>query len=101
MELEARVLLVLEKEKFTTPFDDYVHTERFAKKIGEITNLYFTLVQDYDSHLISENLSREERKEKLTDFNQKMLDSEVTVYLDNYLEEAIMESFLSHQSKES
>lgn len=101
MELESRVLLVLEKEKFTTSFDDYIHTEQFAKKIGEITNLYFLLMQEYDAHLIDKELSKEERKELLTDFNQKTLDSDVSIYLDNYVEESIIESFLSNYSKEA
>ena len=61
--------------KFSMDFNDYIKLLKVLKEIGEITTNYFNLIKEYDVKLKNENFSKENRKEKLIDFNDKLLNS--------------------------
>ena len=98
IEIEERLLTVIENEKFTTEFNDYLLTERFLKRIGEITSLFFSYLNDYDVSLIEKGtLTRDERKNHLTEMRDKLLDSDVDLQVENYIEEGIIDSYFHLQ----
>ena len=99
IEIEERLLMVVEREKFTTEFNDYVLASLLSKKIGEITNLFFSYLDDYDEFLIKQNtLTREERKNKLIEMRDKLLNSEVDFNPENYIEDGIIDSYFHMKS---
>lgn len=63
--------------KFLIDFNDYIKLLKLLKEIGEITTNYFILMKEYDIKLKNENLSKEKRKEKLIEFNDKLLNSSI------------------------
>ena len=68
LQLEERVLMVLDKEKFTISFNELLQLENFSEKLGKISNLYFINIKEYDSNLLGENLTKEEYEACFSDF---------------------------------
>lgn len=93
MHFEEKILLCEYHNKFTMPFQDYIILDDFLTKIGNITNLYFQLLNEYKKVINKENIPNEERLEKINTFNQKILNEEVMfdfqpyqVFIDDYIE---------------
>ena len=75
--LEEALLMCKTKHQFTMPFDDYVIMHEFIDKIENVTNLYFTLIMEYEKYLKDDNKTIEERKKILQEYNQNILENDV------------------------
>jgi hypothetical protein len=82
--LEESLLNCKCKFEFKMPFDDYIILDEIINKVENITNLYFTLVMDYEKSLDKKQYSLEERKKMIMDFNQKILNQKINVDLKQY-----------------
>ena len=58
-------------------FNQYLKFIKKLKEIGEITHQYFVLISEYNAYLANQNLSLEDKKKKLENYNDKLLNSEV------------------------
>ena len=86
MHFEEKLLLCEYQHKFTMPFQDYIILDEFLIKVENITNLYFQLIDEYKKSINKENISNEERLNKLNKFNQKILNENVMFNFQPYQE---------------
>jgi hypothetical protein len=77
MHFEEKILLCEYYNKFVMPFADYIILDKLLSEVENITNLYFQLMDDFKKSINKENISNDERNQKLDDFNQKLLNEEV------------------------
>ncbi len=77
IEIEEKWLLYQDKHKFEIPFNQYLLLLKKLKEIGEITHQYFMLMTEYDAYLDTQNLSFEDKKNKLEEYNTILLTSDV------------------------
>lgn len=73
IQIEKGLLQIQKDEKFKMDFNDILKVDKYIKKIGEITSLYFETLYEY-----SETINK---IDKLTEYKQKLdgeeVDSEV------------------------
>ena len=86
MHFEEKLLLCEYQHRFTMPFQDYITLDKFLTNVENITNLYFQLIDEYKKSINKENITNEERLNKLTDFNQKILNEDVMFDFQPYQE---------------
>ena len=95
--LEEGLLKVLETEKFTAPFQEIIEINKFAKELGEITTYYFNNITDYKDKLVSDKLSKEEVKTELINYNDKLLDSVITLTPENPTEYNLLAAYVDQK----
>lgn len=79
MNYEEKLLKYFDENQFNISFQQYLDLSKTLEYIESITNKYFILLKGYDKKLIMDNISDDERRIKLTEFNDKILSSEVIV----------------------
>lgn len=79
MNYEEKLLKYFDENQFNISFQEYLDLSKTLEYIESITNKYFILLKDYDKKLIMDNMTDDERRIKLTEFNDKILSSEVIV----------------------
>lgn len=79
MNYEEKLLKYFDENQFNISFQQYLDLSKTLEYIESITNKYFILLNGYDKKLIMDNISDDERRIKLTEFNDKILSSEVIV----------------------
>lgn len=79
MNYEEKLLKYFDENQFNISFQEYLNLSKTLEYIESITNKYFILLKDYDKKLIMDNMTDDERRIKLTEFNDKILSSEVIV----------------------
>lgn len=84
MHFEEKILLCEYHNKFVMPFTDYVILNKLLSEVENITDLYFQLMDEYKKSINKENISNEEKIQKLNDFNQKLLSEEVAFNFKEY-----------------
>lgn len=84
MHFEETLLLCEHHNKFTMPFSDYIILDKFLTEVENITNLYFQLIDEYKKKINKEDISNEERIQKLNEYNTKLLNEEVELNFDIY-----------------
>ena len=84
--LEESLLLCENDNKFTMPFIDYLTLDSFLSYIERITNIYFQLVTDYQNEVNNEAISLNEKKNKINEYSNKLLQEEVNIDLTSYNE---------------
>lgn len=77
--LEEQWLIFKNEKKFDLSFNQYITLQKKIKEIGEITNHYFELMKEYNIFLQKQNLSVEEHKQKLSEYNEKLLNSPISI----------------------
>ena len=77
MHFEEKILLCEYHNKFTMPFTDYITLDKLLTEVENVTDLYFQLIDEYKKHINKENITNEERNNKLIEFNDKLLNEEV------------------------
>lgn len=85
MKIEEKLLLFEQDNKFLIDFNNYLVLEKYIKKIGFITSKYFLLVNEYNKSELND-VEYEEKKKKLTDYNEKLLNSEIDYDVDEVYE---------------
>ena len=100
LQLEERVLMVLDKEKFTISFNELLQLENFSEKLGKISNLYFINIKEYDTNLLGENLTKEKHKDMLTQYNETLLKSKVRLFPQNATEWGLIDSFIDFNKED-
>lgn len=95
MSIEEKLLRIEMTKIFSMPFNDIVLLKSYLSNIGEITKLYFDLVEQYCEQVKSEyvDLDYDGKKEKLQEYNDRILESDVyevqnyhdiLIFLDKY-----------------
>lgn len=84
MHFEEKILLCEYHNKFTMPFTDYITLDKLLTEVENVTNLYFQLIDEYKKHINKENITNEERNNKLIEFNDKLLNEEVEFNFSEY-----------------
>lgn len=79
MNYEEKLLKYFDENQFNISFQEYLNLSKTLEYIESITNKYFILLKDYDKKLIMDNMTDDERRIKLIEFNDKILSSEVIV----------------------
>ena len=79
MNYEEKLLKYFDENQFNISFQQYLDLSKTLEYIESITNKYFILLKCYDKKLIMDNISDDERRIKLTEFNDRILSSEVIV----------------------
>ena len=77
IKLEEKLMNYEISNKFLINFNDYMNLIRILRNIGEVTTNYFILMKEYDNKLKNDEISNEERKKKLIDFNNNLLSTEI------------------------
>lgn len=77
IKVEEKWLMYDLNHKFEMDFNQYLKFIKKLKEIGEITHQYFVLISEYNAYLANQNLSLEDKKKKLENYNDKLLNSEV------------------------
>lgn len=84
MHFEEKILLCEYHNKFTMPFTDYITLDKLLTEVENVTDLYFQLIDEYKKHINKENITNEERNNKLIEFNDKLLNEEVEFNFSEY-----------------
>lgn len=95
IKIEETWLLYQEKHKFTMDFNSYILLLKKLKEVGEITHQYFLLMTEYDAYLKNSSNTEEDRKIKLSIFNEKILNSDI----DFSFPECNMDFFINKEKK--
>lgn len=100
LQLEERILIMFDTEKFTADFNQLVQLEELIHKIEKITDLYFINIKEYVTHLKGDNIPSKELKEKIEEYNNKLLNTEIQLFPTNETEWGIIESFIHFNESE-
>ena len=95
MNIEERLLHIQMTHMFDMPFNDIVLLKNHLKEIGDITSIYFELVEEYceKDKVEQSDLSYDEKKNIVQEYNDNILNSEVynvpnyhdiLIFLDKY-----------------
>lgn len=83
IKIEESLLRFEMNNKFDIDFNTYLMLEKYIEIIGKITDKYFFLVNEYNKEKLSDDkMSFETKKEKLEMFNEKILNSNVNIMMD-------------------
>lgn len=83
IKVEETLLKFEMNHKFDVEFNTYLMLEKYIEIIGKITDKYFLLIDDYNKEkLSSDDMTFETKKEKLEMFNEKILNSNVNIIID-------------------
>lgn len=79
IKIEEQLLKLEMSNIFNLHFNEIITLKAFLKEIGEITSIYLDLVESYSKLIQSEeeNLTYEEKKNKLQEYNDNLLKSKV------------------------
>lgn len=83
MDVEKSLLELDSKYRYTYSFDELVRSERYIKEIGEITDIFFSVQNDY-KHTLNNN--DDDFEQKLIAYNNKLLTDEINIDLAPYLD---------------
>ena len=95
MTIEEKLLHIQMKYIFTMPFNDIVVLKQHLKDIGDITSIYFELIETYCEKVKTEQseLPYDEKKKIVQEYNDNILNSDVynvpnyhdvLIFLDKY-----------------
>lgn len=82
IEIEEKLLKFEDKEKFHLEFNDYLKLNKYLTEIGDITNLYFSLVKEYSDSLNNRELNLDASSRLLNNFNEKIYESKIDYNVD-------------------
>lgn len=85
IDFEEQLLTFEDKHKFDVDFNDYVLLNECLNKIGKITTTYFFLIEEFDLTLNKSGITKKEYEKILTEYNDKLLNSEVNCEIQNGL----------------
>ena len=77
--IEEKLLKLEMFNIFSFHFNEIVVLKQYLKEIGEVTSLYFELVEEYGNTIKTEHSDKsyEEKKQILQEYNDNLLKSEV------------------------
>ncbi len=71
--IEENLLIFEEQYKFNLSVQDYIILNNCLNNIGEITSIYFKLIESYHNELINEKSVEIDIKTLLKEYNDKLL----------------------------
>lgn len=80
-DLEEKLLYFEDKNKYNIPFNDYLLLDKILTDIGNITNRYFQLINSYNTMLIDEKKTYDERRNLIEDYNKNALNDDIEINL--------------------
>ena len=86
MHFEEKLLLCDYKNKFIMTFNDYIMLDEFLTKVENITNLYFQLMDDFKKDVVKENITNQEKNDKIIEFSNKLLNENIIFDFSPYKE---------------
>jgi hypothetical protein len=77
IENEEKLLILNDKYKHLLTFSEVIRLKRYMTEVGDITNLYFELVEEYHAHVPKEGKKTDELINKIYEYNDTLLGSDV------------------------
>lgn len=75
--IEEKLLKINDKHKYQLTFNEVVRLKRYMVKVGDITNIYFELINDYHKDKTNEDVTSSEKVNDLYKYNDSLQESDV------------------------
>lgn len=77
IKIEEKLLIFEEKYKHNIEFQDYINLSNCLNNIGNITSVYFSLIESYNDFINKTEIDMDKIKQMLSEYNNKLLNSSI------------------------